>query len=101
MPHGEAPAVTIERVIWKRHRMDVLQALARRPAGMRYTEIQYEIVRSSATDLILQELKAVGLVEWRDEIYYATPSGKKIASVGEVVAEVGSQSTGNGGAGGR
>jgi len=99
MPRGQPAELTIERVIWKKHRMDVLRALAHRPAGMRYTEIQYDVVRGSATDVILQELIQVGLAEWKDELYYITPSGKKIASVGEVVAEVGARSIGNGGVG--
>jgi hypothetical protein len=101
MAHGQAPELLLERVIWKKHRMDVLRALARRPAGMRYTEIQYDIVKGSATDLILQELIHVGLAEWRESLYYATPAGKKIASVGDLVAEVGSRSSGSGGVGGR
>jgi hypothetical protein len=101
MPRGQAPELTIERVIWKRHRMDVLRALARRPTGMRYTEVQYDVVRGSATDVILRELVQVGLAEWRDELYYITPAGKKIASVGDVVAEVEARSNGNGGVGGR
>ncbi len=58
-----------------------------------------DVVRGSATDVILQELIRVGLAEWRDELYYITPAGKKIASVGEVVAEVGAHSSGNGGVG--
>jgi hypothetical protein len=79
--------------------MDVLRALARRPAGMRYTDIQYDVVRGSATDVILTELRQVGLVDWRDELYFITAAGRKIASVGEVVEEVGSRSNGNGGVG--
>jgi DNA-binding IclR family transcriptional regulator len=79
--------------------MDVLRALARKPTGMRYTEIQYDVVRGSATDVILRELIQVGLAEWRADLYFITAAGKKIASVGEVVAEVSSHSNGNGGVG--
>jgi len=81
--------------------MNVLRALAKRPAGMRYTDIQYDVVKGSATDVILQELIHVGLAEWRDDLYYITGAGKKIASVGEVVAEIGAHSGSNGEAGER
>jgi hypothetical protein len=101
MPRGRPPELTIERVIWKKHRMDVLRALVRRPAGMRYTEIQYDVVRGSATDTILNELIQVGLAEWKAELYYITAAGKKVASAGDIVAEVGSHSNGNGGVGAR
>jgi hypothetical protein len=81
--------------------MDVIRALAVRPAGMRYSEIQYDIVKGSATDVILHELTRVGLAEWKDNLYFATPAGKKIASIGQLVAELGAASGGNGAAGAR
>ena len=99
MPRGQAPEITIERVIWKKHRMDVLRALAKRTAGMRYTDIQYGVVKGSATDVILRELTQVGLAEWKADLYFITAAGRKVVTAGELVAEVASHSNGNGGVG--
>jgi len=100
MPHGQPVELTVERVILKRHRVDVLRALARAPAGLPHHPIQYDVVKGSAASTILREFVSLGLVEWRDDLYFITPRGKETLAVVERLRSV-VGSSGNGGAGGR
>ena len=99
MPHGQAPALTIEGVIPKKHRANVLRALAKAPAGLPHHSIQYDIVRGSAASTILREFVELGLVEWRDELYFATAKGKETIAAYDRYRAVAVGSNGNGGVG--
>jgi hypothetical protein len=98
MPHGQLVELTVERVILKAHRVDVLRALARAPAGLPHHPIQYEIVKGSAASTILREFVSLGLVEWRDNLYFITPRGKEALVAVERLRSV-VNSSGNGGVG--
>lgn len=98
MPHGQPVEISVERVILKAHRVDVLRALAKAPAGLPHHPIQYDVVKGSAASTILREFVSLGLVEWRDDLYFITPRGKDaLGAVDRLRAAVGSN--GNGGAG--
>lgn len=99
MPHGRPPKLTVERVIHLAHRADVLRALAQAPAGLTHHSVQYEIVRSSAATTILGEFVDLGLVEWHDDLYFATDKGKEVIAAFDQFRTVAAGSNGNGGAG--
>lgn len=92
--------LTVERVILKAHRVDVLRALARAPGGLAHHPIQYDVVKGSAASTILREFVSLRLVEWREDLYFITPRGKEtLAAIERLRSVVGSN--GNGGVGGR
>jgi|SRR5580658_78844 hypothetical protein len=101
MPHGRAADLTVERVIPKKHRADVLRGLSKAPAGLPHHTIQYDIVRGSVASAILEELVALGLVEWHDNLYFATEKGKETIVAFDRFRAVAGGSSGNGGVGGR
>lgn len=80
MPRGQPVELTVERVIWKAHRADVLKALSKAPEGLQHRVIQYDVVRGSAASTILREFVGLGLVEWRDDLYFITQKGKDALS---------------------
>jgi hypothetical protein len=98
MPRGRPLELTADQVVQKAHRADVLRALAKAPAGLLHGTIQYDIVRGSVASTILNEFVQLGLVEWRDGLYYATPKGKETILAYDRFRAVAS-SSGNGGAG--
>jgi hypothetical protein len=98
MPHGQPVELTVERVILKAHRVDVLRALAKAPAGLPHHPIQYDVVRGSAASTILTEFRTLGLVDWHDDLYFITQKGKDaLAAIEKLRAVAGSN--GNGGTG--
>lgn len=99
MPHGRAPDLTVDQVVQKAHRADVLRALAKAPAGLPHGTIQYDIVRGSVASTILNEFVKLGLAEWHDDLYYATPKGKETITAYDKFRAVASSSSGNGGVG--
>jgi predicted transcriptional regulator len=99
MPHGQPVELTVEKAIMKAHRVDVLRALAQAPAGLPHHPIQYEVVKGSAASTILSEFVSLGLVEWRDNLYFITSKGKEALSAVERLRAV-VASNGNGGVGG-
>ncbi len=91
MPRGQPVTLTVERTILKAHRVDVLRALAKAPAGLAHHPIQYEVVKGSAASTILREFVQLGLVDWRDDLYFITQRGKDaLALVDRLRSVVGS-----------
>lgn len=101
MPHGRALDLSADQVVQKAHRADVLRALAEAPAGLLHGAIQYDIVRGSVASTILNEFVKLGLAEWHDGLYYATPKGKETIAAYDKFRAVASGSNGNEGAGAR
>jgi predicted transcriptional regulator len=97
MPHGQPVELTVEKVIAKAHRVDVLRALAKAPAGLPHHPIQYDVVKGSSASTILREFVSLGLVEWRDDLYFLTSKGREALSAVERLRAV--VSSGNGGVG--
>jgi hypothetical protein len=98
MPHGQPVELTVEKVVTKAHRVDVLRALSKAPAGLPHHPIQYDVVKGSSASTILREFVTLGLVEWRDELYFLTPRGMEALSAVERLRAV-VTSNGNGGVG--
>ncbi len=99
MPRGVAAELTVERVISKKHRAEVLRALANAKSGLPHHTIQYEVVRGSVASTILVELRGLGLVEWHNGIYQATAKGRDTIAAFDRFRVIASGSSGNGGAG--
>lgn len=99
MPRGRPPKLTVERVIPRAHRADVLRALSKATAGLPHKTVQYEIVHGSVATTILDELVELGLVEWHDELYFATEKGKETIAAFDKFRAVAGGSNGNGGVG--
>ncbi|MCI4352053.1 MAG: hypothetical protein L3K14_01505 [Thermoplasmata archaeon] len=95
MPHGREPELTVDRVIPKKHRAEVLRALARAPAGLPHHTIQYDVVRGSSASTILNEFVKLGLAEWHDDLYFATAKGKDTITAYDKFRAVAVGSNGN------
>jgi hypothetical protein len=94
MPHGQPLPMTVDRVIFKRHRADVLRALSSAPAGLPHKIIQYDIVKGSVASTILQEFVGLGLVRWEADLYYITGDGRKALAFLDQLRVVGKTSDG-------
>jgi len=100
MPRGQSPSLTVERVIWKKHRIDVLRALAKAgPDGLPHKTIQYDVVKGSVASTILTELVQLRLVEWRADRYRIADGGRRALEVYDQIGKLNPGSSGNGGAG--
>jgi hypothetical protein len=89
MPRGQSPTLTVDRVIFKRHRADVLRALANAPAGLPFKTIQYDVVRGSVASTILSEFASLKLIEWRDSLYFITAEGRRSVTIFDQLRTVG------------
>lgn len=89
-PHARAAEIEATRVIWNAHRLDVLTTLAKEPGGFTYTELQYEVVKSSGTNLILQELMKEQLISYdeRARRYFSTDLGKRVSAAAEALLKL-------------
>jgi len=99
MPHGSPIPLSVDRVIVRKHRADVLRALSKSASGLTHHQIQYDIVRGSVASTIVQEFSQLGLVEWRDDLYFITAKGKEALSFYERLRGLGSPLTGDIGGG--
>jgi predicted transcriptional regulator len=98
MPHGFPPELTVERVIGRSHRADVLRALSKAPAGLQHRSIQYDVVRGSVASTIIHEFTRLGLITRRDELYFITPKGKEALAIYDRLRGLTDSSNGDGGA---
>jgi DNA-binding HxlR family transcriptional regulator len=91
MPHGRPPALNALQVLAKSHRLDVLKALSNATGGLAYAQIQYEVVKTSGTNLVLDELVHFGFVAYKDETasYTITPAGRRVISLAEALSATG------------
>jgi hypothetical protein len=98
MPRGQLAELTVERIILRAHRADVLRALSKALAGLSHHTIQYDVVKGSSASTILTEFVTLGLVVWRDDLYFITPRGKEALAAVEKLRSI-APSSGNGGVG--
>lgn len=67
---------TLLKVLSRRHVPEILEALmTRQEKGLTYTEIQYNVVKSSGTSLLLKSMMEYNLVTTEENRYRITKTG--------------------------
>ncbi len=67
---------TLLKVLSRRHVPEILEALlTSKEKGLTYSEIQYDVVKSSGTSLLLKSLMNCNLVTTKENRYLITKTG--------------------------
>lgn len=79
------------RILSKAHAIEVLGALSESEDGLRYTDIQYDVVRSSSVANLLKKLMEVGFIEQIDDSYHITSDGESVLILCRPILEFGEE----------
>ena len=71
------------RIVGRAHVLDILRLLEESPKGVPYTRIHYQVVRTSSTAALLEELQNLGLISKVDSNFTATSAGVSMLRAGE------------------
>lgn len=75
-------------MLGRRHAVEILEALNQRgKKGMTFSELQYDVVKSSSTSLLLRDMVENGIVENGDKKYYITSIGSMLLEYAQSVIE--------------
>lgn len=76
-------------LLGKAHRLDVLRTLSKVRTGLTYSQILYDVVRTSSANRVLRDLVEGGLAEKRNGEYWITEDGSDALSLAEGLVELG------------